>query len=163
MSRRVNMRHRIQSERGRRLRWPLQLSITIRFLIVVPDHPAAGVECSKGTRVIVSSRTFFMTSMSTGRIGGMAVAPDIIVNHCWFRKPVTYFFRGGGYSSQQFEMAHSRRRIVFVTAQQGSPGIIRVANGWPADSGLPPKRDIVRAGCHVPKVPNPEVMVSIGH
>jgi hypothetical protein len=26
----------------------------------------------------------------------MAVAPDMAVNHCWFRNPMAYIFRDGG-------------------------------------------------------------------
>src|SRR6478735_7907055 len=37
---------------------------------------AAGVECSRGTLVIMSSRTFFMTPMSSASNWGMDVAPD---------------------------------------------------------------------------------------
>jgi hypothetical protein len=34
--------------------------------------------------------------MSSGSNWGMAVAPDMAVNHCWFRNPMAYIFRDDG-------------------------------------------------------------------
>src|SRR5947207_2001548 len=59
---------------------------------------AAGVECSKGTLVMMSSRTFFMTWMSSGSNWGMTVAPDMTVNRCFaiLNMGTNYFFTVGG-------------------------------------------------------------------